>query len=46
MDTVNNYFGDEICAYMDVQGSEFRAVLGPDEIYQRRWPRCAVDMTD
>ena len=36
VDIENNFFGDEICVYMDAQGYELRAVLGTDEIYQRR----------
>jgi len=36
VDIENNHFGDEICVYMDQQGYELRAVLGTDEIYQRR----------
>lgn len=36
VDIENNFFGDEICVYMDAQGYELRAVLGSDEIYQRR----------
>lgn len=36
VDIENNFFGDEICVYMDARGYELRAVLGTDEIYQRR----------
>jgi len=36
IDIENNFFGDDICVYMDRCGYELRGILGSNEIYQKR----------
>ena len=36
IDIENNFFGDDICVYLDRQGYELRGILGSNEIYQKR----------